>query len=101
MDKKMTTLTDLPCRGFPNEFGIFLNYTHALWFDDKLDYSYLCKLFRDLLTREGYQCDYVFDWGVRRGAQDEVAGANFKAAGGRRKVVQENDEGKPRTSNQQ
>ncbi len=100
MEKKMTTPTDLLCRGFPNEFGIFLNYTRALRFDDKPDYSYLRKLFRDLFTREGYQYDYVFDWSVQRGAPDEVAGASPKAAGGRRKVVQE-DEGEPRTSDRQ
>ncbi|KAF8955938.1 hypothetical protein BDZ97DRAFT_1960643, partial [Flammula alnicola] len=56
-------------RGFPNEFGIFLNYTRALRFDDKPDYSYLRKLFRDLFVREGYQYDYDFDWSVQRGAQ--------------------------------
>jgi len=42
----------------------------------------------------------VFDWSVQRGAQDEVASASSKAAGGRRKVVQE-DEGEPRTSDRQ
>jgi casein kinase I family protein HRR25 len=35
---------------------------------DKPDYLYLRKLFRDLLVREGYQYDYVFDWSVQRGA---------------------------------
>ena len=64
MEKKMTTPTDLLCRGFPNEFGIFLNYCRALRFDDKPDYSYLRKLFRDLFIREGYQYDYVFDWSI-------------------------------------
>ncbi|KAG8726433.1 serine/threonine protein kinase, partial [Ceratobasidium sp. 414] len=51
-----------PGRAFPNEFGIFLNYCHVLRFNDKPDYSYLCKLFRDLFVREGYQYDYLFDW---------------------------------------
>ena len=72
MEKKMTTPTDLLCRGFPNEFGIFLNYCRALRFDDKPDYSYLRKLFRDLFIREGYQYDYVFDWSIaQRLAQPE------------------------------
>jgi hypothetical protein len=44
-------------------------------------------------THEGCQYDYVFDWSVWRGSQDEVAGASPKAAGDRRKVIQE-DEGK-------
>ncbi|KAI4985360.1 hypothetical protein ZWY2020_017990 [Hordeum vulgare] len=29
---------------------------------DRPDYSYLKKLFRDVFVREGYQFDYVFDW---------------------------------------
>ena len=93
MEKKMTTPTDLLCRGFPSEFGIFLNYTRALRFDDKPDYSYLRKLFRDLFVREGHQYDYVFDWSVQRGAQEEGGqGSSSKSGVPRRKVVQEEDE---------
>lgn len=66
MEKKMTTPTELLCRGFPSEFAIYLNYTRSLRFDDKPDYGYLRKLFRDLFLREGYQYDYVFDWTVFR-----------------------------------
>ncbi|KAG8707698.1 serine/threonine protein kinase [Ceratobasidium sp. 423] len=65
MEKKTTTPTDLLCCGFPNEFGIFLNYCHALRFNGKPDYSYLRKLFRDLFICKGYQYDYVFDWSVQ------------------------------------
>jgi casein kinase I family protein HRR25 len=64
MEKKMTTPTEVLCRGFPNEFSIYLNYTRSLRFDDKPDYSYLRKIFRDLFVREGFQYDYVFDWTV-------------------------------------
>ncbi|CAJ0632313.1 1523_t:CDS:2 [Entrophospora sp. SA101] len=81
MEKKMTTPTELLCRTFPNEFAIYLNYTRSLrfddkpdysylrklfrdLFDDKPDYSYLRKLFRDLFVREGFQYDYVFDWTI-------------------------------------
>ncbi|KAH7114125.1 kinase-like domain-containing protein [Dactylonectria macrodidyma] len=64
MEKKMTTPTEVLRRGFPNEFVIYLNYTRSLRFDDKPDYSYLRKIFRDLFVREGLQYDYVFDWTV-------------------------------------
>src|SRR6218665_2505921 len=64
MEKKMTTPTEVLCRGFPNEFAIYLNYTRSLRFDDKPDYSYLRKIFRDLFVREGFHYDYVFDWTV-------------------------------------
>lgn len=64
MEKKMTTSTEFLTRGYPNEFAIYLNYTRSLRFDDKPDYSYLRKLFRDLFVREGFQYDYVFDWTI-------------------------------------
>ena len=91
MEKKMTTPTDLLCRGFPNEFGISLNYTRALRFDDKPDYSYLRKLFRDLFVREGYQYDYVFDWSVQGRSADEAGQSSSSKVAGRRKVIQEDD----------
>ena len=68
-----------------------MNYTRALRFDDKPDYSYLRKLFRDLFVRDGYQYDYVFDWSVQRTTQDDNAPSRFKTAA-RRKVVQEDDD---------
>jgi casein kinase I homolog HRR25 len=66
MDKKMLTTTDQLCRGFPSEFSTYMNYVRALRFDDKPDYSYLRKLFRDLYIREGYVYDYIFDWTVMK-----------------------------------
>ena len=63
----MTTPTEVLVRAFPNEFAIYLNYCRSLRFDDKPDYSYLRKLFRDLFVREGFQYDYVFDWSVQPG----------------------------------
>ena len=84
MEKKMTP-TDLLCRGFPNEFGIFLNYTRALRFDDK-------KLF-NLFVHEGYRYDYVFDWSAQWCAQgDGSAGTSAKAGGTRSQVVMALDE---------
>ena len=66
MEKKMTTSTEHLCRDFPNEFAIYLNYSRSLRFDDKPDYNYLRKLFRDLFIREGYHYDYIFDWTVKK-----------------------------------
>ncbi|KAF8180703.1 hypothetical protein K438DRAFT_1976526 [Mycena galopus ATCC 62051] len=40
------------------------------------------KLFHDLFVREGYQYDYVFDWSVQRGAQDDGSADTSKTAGG-------------------
>lgn len=75
MEKKMTTPTEYLCRGFPNEFAIYLNYCRSLRFDDKPDYSYLRKLFRDLFVREGFQYDYIFDWSVQKLETNPASGA--------------------------
>ncbi|KAG9083053.1 serine/threonine protein kinase [Ceratobasidium sp. UAMH 11750] len=78
-------------RGFPNEFGIFLNYCRMLCFDDKLDYSYLRKLFRDLFVHEGYQYDYVFDWSMQRPSNPDDKSS-------RRKVVGDEEGAEPKPS---
>jgi casein kinase I family protein HRR25 len=80
MEKKMTTPTEVLCRGFPNEFAIYLNYTRSLRFDDKPDYSYLRKIFRDLFVREGFQYDYVFDWTVYKYQKNAQAIAQAQGA---------------------
>lgn len=98
-DKKMTTSPDNLCHGLPNEFGIFLKYCRALRFDDKPDYAYLRKLFRDLSVREGYKYDNVCDWSIQRSTKDE-AGDNAKASAERKRVVQE-EEGEPRASDEE
>ena len=92
MEKKMTTPTEVLCRGFPNEFAIYLNYTRSLRFDDKPDYSYLRKIFRDLFVREGFQYDYVFDWTVYKYQKNAQAMA---VAAGNQPAAPEEEE-KPR-----
>ncbi|KAH8613712.1 Protein kinase domain [Trypanosoma vivax] len=63
---KMSISLDILCGGFPAEFAACLHYTRNLHFEDKPDYSYLKRLFRELFVREGYHVDYVFDWTLKR-----------------------------------
>ncbi|KAF5221631.1 hypothetical protein ECC02_005343 [Trypanosoma cruzi] len=65
-ERKQTTPVETLCKGFPAEFAAYLNYTRSLRFEDKPDYSYLKRLFRELFIREGYHVDYVFDWTLKR-----------------------------------
>eukprot|EP00825_Cyclidium_porcatum_P048235 TRINITY_DN803_c0_g1_i2.p1 TRINITY_DN803_c0_g1~~TRINITY_DN803_c0_g1_i2.p1 ORF type:complete len:468 (-),score=109.82 TRINITY_DN803_c0_g1_i2:99-1502(-) len=62
MEKKMSTPVEILCKGLPIEFSTYLNYCRSLRFEDKPDYLYLRKMFKDLFYREGYEWDYVFDW---------------------------------------
>ena len=41
------------CKSFPPEFTSYFLYVRSLRFEDKPDYSYLKRLFRDLFIREG------------------------------------------------
>jgi len=63
-EKKMSTPVEILCKHFPAEFATYLNYCRAIRFDDKPDYAYLRRLFRDLFFRQGYAADYRFDWTV-------------------------------------
>ncbi|KAJ6809600.1 casein kinase 1-like isoform X2 [Iris pallida] len=63
-EKKMLTPVEVLCKSYPSEFISYFHYCRSLRFEDKPDYSYLKRLFRDLFIREGYQFDYVFDWTV-------------------------------------
>ncbi|KAG8489026.1 hypothetical protein CXB51_017118 [Gossypium anomalum] len=63
-EKKVSTPIEVLCKSYPSEFVSYFHYCRSLRFEDKPDYSYLKRLFRDLFIREGYQFDYVFDWTV-------------------------------------
>ncbi|XP_021888517.1 casein kinase 1-like protein 7 [Carica papaya] len=63
-EKKVSTPLEVLCKSYPTEFMSYFHYCRSLRFEDKPDYSYLKRLFRDLFIREGYQFDYVFDWTV-------------------------------------
>ncbi|ESW34555.1 hypothetical protein PHAVU_001G162300 [Phaseolus vulgaris] len=63
-EKKMSTPIEVLCKSHPSEFVSYFHYCRSLRFEDKPDYSYLKRLFRDLFIREGYQFDYVFDWTI-------------------------------------
>eukprot|EP01083_Nonionella_stella_P013996 39361_1 len=71
-EKKMSTPVEILCKHFPTEFATYLNYCRALRFDDKPDYAYLRRLFRDLFFRQGYAADYRFDWTVLNYKHDKI-----------------------------
>ncbi|KAI8877103.1 kinase-like protein [Backusella circina FSU 941] len=65
MEKKMSTPAHVLCKGLHPQFTEYLNYVRALRFDDRPDYLFLRRLFRELFLKEGFQYDYIFDWTVK------------------------------------
>ncbi|KAM0869891.1 hypothetical protein ACQ4PT_040391 [Festuca glaucescens] len=61
-EKKLSTPIEVLCKSHPVEFASYFHYCHSLTFDQRPDYGFLRRLFRDLSDREGYAFDHVFDW---------------------------------------
>ncbi|KAJ6696314.1 CASEIN KINASE 1-LIKE PROTEIN 2 [Salix koriyanagi] len=80
-EKKVSTSIEVLCRGYPTEFASYFHYCRSLRFDDKPDYAYLKRLFRDLFIREGFQFDYVFDWTILKYQQSQIANPPTHALG--------------------
>lgn len=72
-EKKVSTSIESLCRAYPTEFASYFHYCRSLRFDDKPDYAYLKRIFRDLFIREGFQFDYVFDWTILKYQQSQIA----------------------------
>ncbi|GKV11951.1 hypothetical protein SLEP1_g23163 [Rubroshorea leprosula] len=80
-EKKVSTSIEALCRGYPTEFASYFHYCRSLRFDDKPDYAYLKRIFRDLFIREGFQFDYVFDWTILKYQQSQLAAPSTRALG--------------------
>eukprot|EP00252_Welwitschia_mirabilis_P023604 TRINITY_DN671_c0_g2_i1.p1 TRINITY_DN671_c0_g2~~TRINITY_DN671_c0_g2_i1.p1 ORF type:complete len:533 (+),score=107.95 TRINITY_DN671_c0_g2_i1:496-2094(+) len=80
-EKKMSTPIEALCKSYPSEFASYFHYCRSLRFDDRPDYAYLKRIFRDLFIREGFQFDYVFDWTILKYQQTQIATAPQKALG--------------------
>jgi casein kinase 1/casein kinase I family protein HRR25 len=70
MDRKMSTSTEQLCKGYPSEFRSYFEYCRSLRFEDRPDYAYLKRLFKELFYRKGFQYDNMFDWTVQNMQQE-------------------------------
>ncbi|KAI8390975.1 kinase-like domain-containing protein [Radiomyces spectabilis] len=61
-EKKQSTAVKDLCEGFPEEFGIYLQYVRKLRFEETPDYDFLRELFNKVLARIGETDDGVYDW---------------------------------------
>ena len=60
-DMKKRTSVENMCKGCEKEFHMYFHYCRGLRFDEKPDYGYLKKLFKDLFIRLGYRNDGRFE----------------------------------------
>jgi serine/threonine protein kinase len=101
MDRKMSTSTEQLCKGYATEFRSYFEYCRSLRFEDRPDYAYLKRLFKELFYRKGFQYDNMFDWTVLNLQQEKArlpverpilqSGENAVAAGGNAGRASEQD----------
>lgn len=61
-EKKTNTSLKTLCENLPEEIYQYIYYCRSLGFEDKPDYNYLIKLFKELMLKNGYLIDNIFDW---------------------------------------
>jgi casein kinase 1/casein kinase I family protein HRR25 len=65
MERKMGTSIEQLCKGYPPEFRMYFEYVRSLRFEDRPDYDYMKRMFRELFYRKGYEQDMLYDWNVQ------------------------------------
>lgn len=75
--KQSTSIATL-CEGFPEEFGIYLNYVRKLGFQEEPDYDFLRELFTKVLKSMGETEDGVYDWNLLNGGKGWEASVQLK-----------------------
>ncbi|KAK4391813.1 Casein kinase-like protein 2 [Sesamum angolense] len=85
-EKKVSTSIEALCRGYPTEFASYFHYCRSLRFEDKPDYAYLKRIFRDLFIREGLvvlvsNSTMFFDWTILKYQQSQMAAPPSRALG--------------------
>ncbi|AAS53281.1 AFL091Wp [Eremothecium gossypii ATCC 10895] len=66
MEKKLCISVEQLCVGLPIEFVEYMRYCRNLRFDERPDYMYVARLFKDLSIKLEYHNDHLFDWTMLR-----------------------------------
>jgi len=66
MEKKISTPVETLCKGFPEEFQVFILYTRDLKFDDRPDYGFLKKVLKTIIETYKLDIDNIFDWVLKK-----------------------------------
>ena len=64
LEKKVATPSEVLCKDLPEEFAIFLKYSKTLKFEERPDYTWIQRIFKDLARKMGFEKDLIFDWAV-------------------------------------
>jgi hypothetical protein len=80
LEKKVETSVEDLCKMFPPEFTVYLNYCRSIRFEDKPDYPYLKRIFKELFFKMGFQMDFVYDWNLNKIKRSEGSNSSVRRA---------------------
>lgn len=63
--QKLSIIPETFCHGLPNEMGLFMSYIKTMQtqqLNEKIDYDYLRKLFKNLFNKHGSLDSFQYDW---------------------------------------
>jgi len=72
LERKQATHPEELTKGYPTEFKDFFAHCASLGFEDKPDYRYLRRIFKDLYERHGFEDDGLFDWDLLKKKQEKI-----------------------------
>lgn len=71
LERKQSTHPEVMCKSYPNEFREYFAHCSSLGFEDRPDYRYLKRLFKDLFERSGFEDNCVYDWDLLRRQEEQ------------------------------
>jgi hypothetical protein len=69
LERKQATHPEQLCAGYPTEFKDYFVHCSSLGFEDRPDYRFLKRNFKDLFERQSYEDDGIYDWDVLKRQQ--------------------------------
>jgi serine/threonine protein kinase len=69
-EKKYMTSPEVLCEGLPCEFVSYFQLVRGLRFEERPDYDVLRRLFRAIQVREHFRKDGLFDWTLKKMAEN-------------------------------
>eukprot|EP00602_Paraphysomonas_sp_CaronLab_P000516 CAMPEP_0185019640 /NCGR_PEP_ID=MMETSP1103-20130426/2255_1 /TAXON_ID=36769 /ORGANISM="Paraphysomonas bandaiensis, Strain Caron Lab Isolate" /LENGTH=383 /DNA_ID=CAMNT_0027550067 /DNA_START=183 /DNA_END=1334 /DNA_ORIENTATION=- len=64
LEKKAEVSVETLCKGYPAEFRSYFEHVRSLRFEERPDYDYLKRMFRELFFRKGFRYDNIYDWDI-------------------------------------
>jgi len=64
MKKKISTPLNVLCKDLPEEFQQYMTYCRGMKFNQRPDYRYIIRIFKQLALKQGIEYNSIYDWSL-------------------------------------